>query len=70
MASNNSFMSWFGMGSSDLNNTFSGSEGGDETGECFKKTHEFLDRALENLCQIFRVGLLSAHLCACRLDPA
>ncbi|XP_067114359.1 sphingomyelin phosphodiesterase 4 isoform X3 [Osmerus mordax] len=56
VASNNSFMSWFGMGSSDLNNTFSGSEGGDETGECFKKTHEFLDRALENLCQIFRLN--------------
>lgn len=54
VAANNSFMSWFGMGSVDLN-TFTGAEV-DETGECVKKTHEFLDRALENLCQIFRLN--------------
>lgn len=57
VAANNSFLSWFGLGSSDLNNTFSGAEP-EESGECLKKTHEFLDRALENLCQIFKVRLL------------
>lgn len=28
-------------------------------GECVKKTHEFLDKALDYLCQIFRVSLQS-----------
>ncbi|KAM4583257.1 sphingomyelin phosphodiesterase 4 isoform 5-T5 [Fundulus diaphanus] len=54
-AANNSFLSWFGLGSSDLSNTFSGAEP-EESGECLKKTHEFLDRALENLCQIFKLN--------------
>uniref|UniRef100_A0A3B5B1G0 Sphingomyelin phosphodiesterase 4 n=1 Tax=Stegastes partitus TaxID=144197 RepID=A0A3B5B1G0_9TELE len=56
VAANNSFLSWFGLGSSELNNTFPGAEP-EESGECLKKTHEFLDRALENLCQIFKVRL-------------
>ncbi|XP_019110908.1 sphingomyelin phosphodiesterase 4 isoform X2 [Larimichthys crocea] len=55
VAANNSFLSWFGMGSSDPNNTFNGTEP-EESGECLKKTHEFLDRALENLCQIFKLN--------------
>ncbi|XP_071350140.1 sphingomyelin phosphodiesterase 4 isoform X2 [Trachinotus anak] len=54
VAANTSFLSWFGLGSSDLNNTFSGAEP-EESGECLKKTHEFLERALENLCQIFKL---------------
>ena len=57
VAANTSFMSWFGLGSPDLNNTFAGCDA-DETGESVKKTHEFLDRALENLCQIFKVSLV------------
>ncbi|CAJ1051158.1 sphingomyelin phosphodiesterase 4 isoform X2 [Xyrichtys novacula] len=55
MATNSSFLSWFGFSSSDLNNTFTGAEP-EESGECLKKTHEFLDRALENLCQIFKLN--------------
>ncbi|KAK5873154.1 hypothetical protein PBY51_013792 [Eleginops maclovinus] len=55
VAANNSFLSWFGMGSSDLNNTFPGADP-EESGECLKKTHEFLDRALEHLCQIFKLN--------------
>ncbi|MED6264043.1 sphingomyelin phosphodiesterase 4, neutral membrane (neutral sphingomyelinase-3) [Characodon lateralis] len=54
-AANSSILSWFGLGSSDLNNTFSGAEP-EDSGECLKKTHEFLDRALENLCQIFKLN--------------
>ncbi|KAM4587820.1 sphingomyelin phosphodiesterase 4 isoform 3-T3 [Odontesthes bonariensis] len=53
VAANNSFLSWFGLGSSDVNNTFAEPE---DSGECLKKTHEFLDRALENLCQIFKLN--------------
>lgn len=54
VAANSSFLSWFGLGSSDVNNGFPGAEP-EESGEYLKKTHEFLDRALENLCQIFKV---------------
>ena len=56
-AANTSFLSWFGMGSGDPGHTYGGSEL-DEGGENVKKTHEFLDRALENLCQIFKVCCL------------
>lgn len=55
VASSSSFLSWFGLGSSDVNNTFNGAEP-EESGECLKKTHEFLDRALENLCLIFKLN--------------
>lgn len=55
VAANNSFLSWFGVGSSEHNNTFSGGEV-DDMGECVKKTHEFLDKALDSLCQIFRLN--------------
>ncbi|XP_053172602.1 sphingomyelin phosphodiesterase 4 isoform X2 [Scomber japonicus] len=55
VAANTSFLSWFGLGSSDLNNTFAGAEP-EDSGEVLKKTHEFLDRALENLCQIFKLN--------------
>uniref|UniRef100_A0A3B1J7M5 Sphingomyelin phosphodiesterase 4 n=2 Tax=Astyanax mexicanus TaxID=7994 RepID=A0A3B1J7M5_ASTMX len=54
-AANSSFFSWFGVSSSDHNHTFSGGEA-DDMGECFKKTHEFLDKALDYLCQIFRLN--------------
>ncbi len=56
MAASNSFLSWFGVGSSEHNNTFTGGEM-DDLGEGVKKTHEFLDKALDYLCQIFRVSL-------------
>ncbi|XP_041915155.1 sphingomyelin phosphodiesterase 4 isoform X2 [Alosa sapidissima] len=56
VAANNSFMSWFGMGSSELNNSLGGSALDDMGGECIKKTHEFLDKALDSLCQIFRLN--------------
>lgn len=51
-ASGTSFLSWFWLGPADLNNTVAGAEDG---GECLRKTHEFLDRALENLSLIFKV---------------
>ncbi|XP_061115265.1 sphingomyelin phosphodiesterase 4-like [Conger conger] len=54
-AAKQSFLSWFGVGSSDLNSTYTGGEL-DETGESGKKTHEHLERALDYLCQIFRLN--------------
>ncbi|XP_062409851.1 sphingomyelin phosphodiesterase 4 isoform X2 [Sardina pilchardus] len=56
VAANNSFMSWFGMGSSEPNNSLGGSALDDMGGECVKKTHEFLDKALDSLCLIFRLN--------------
>ncbi|KAM9450929.1 sphingomyelin phosphodiesterase 4 isoform 2-T4 [Clarias gariepinus] len=55
VAANSSFLSWFSMSFSDPNNMFNGAEA-DDMGECVKKTHEFLDRALDYLCQIFRLN--------------
>uniref|UniRef100_A0A6Q2Y8X6 Sphingomyelin phosphodiesterase 4 n=1 Tax=Esox lucius TaxID=8010 RepID=A0A6Q2Y8X6_ESOLU len=55
VAANNSFMSWFGLGFPDLNHTLNEREM-DDTGECVKKTHEFLERSLDYLCQIFRLN--------------
>lgn len=51
MAANSSFLSWFSTNPGN----FSGREM-DETGECVKKTHEFLDKALDFVCEIFRVS--------------
>uniref|UniRef100_A0A3B3XT19 Uncharacterized protein n=1 Tax=Poecilia mexicana TaxID=48701 RepID=A0A3B3XT19_9TELE len=54
-AAGGSFLSWFGLASSDLSNAFPGAEP-EDSGEYLKKTHEFLDRALENLCHIFKLN--------------
>ncbi|XP_043978045.1 sphingomyelin phosphodiesterase 4 isoform X6 [Gambusia affinis] len=54
-AAGGSFLSWFGLASSDLSNAFPGAEPEDSS-EYLKKTHEFLDRALENLCHIFKLN--------------
>ncbi|XP_035246878.1 sphingomyelin phosphodiesterase 4 isoform X1 [Anguilla anguilla] len=55
-AANQSFLSWFSAASPDLNHTYAGTEP-DEMGECVRKSHEFLDRALDYLCQIFRLNV-------------
>ncbi|XP_016892298.1 sphingomyelin phosphodiesterase 4 isoform X2 [Cynoglossus semilaevis] len=55
LTTSSSFLSWLGLGSSELNGTFSGSEP-EESGECLKKTHEFLEKALESLCVIFKLN--------------
>ncbi|KAL4609237.1 sphingomyelin phosphodiesterase 4 isoform X1 [Arapaima gigas] len=54
-AANQSFLSWFGVGSPDLGGSYAAGEA-DDMGECIRKTHEFLDRALEFLSQIFRLN--------------
>lgn len=55
VAANNSFLSWFGLGTPDQNPAFNGAEP-EESGECLKKTHDLLDKALEFLCQIFKLN--------------
>lgn len=54
VSSSSSFLSWFRLSPTDVNGTFSTEP--EESGECLKKTHEFLDRALENLCHIFKLN--------------
>ncbi|XP_075071651.1 sphingomyelin phosphodiesterase 4 isoform X2 [Mixophyes fleayi] len=55
-----SFLSWFGLNTPDLNNTYTGNDL-DEVGyDSIRKTDEHLEKALEYLCQIFRLN--SAHL--------
>ncbi|XP_063065881.1 sphingomyelin phosphodiesterase 4 isoform X2 [Engraulis encrasicolus] len=62
VAANNSFLSWFGVGGSEPGmggGAFgAGSSEADDLGgpENVKKTHEFLDKALDALCQIFRLN--------------
>lgn len=55
-ACSRSFLSWFGGAPPDLSGTFGAAEP-EESEECLKKTHELLERALENLCHTFKVRL-------------
>ncbi|XP_077459454.1 sphingomyelin phosphodiesterase 4 isoform X1 [Stigmatopora argus] len=54
-AANRSFLSWLAAPAADSENGLCGVEA-EDGGECLKKTHEFLDRALENLCTIFKLN--------------
>ncbi|XP_057702987.1 sphingomyelin phosphodiesterase 4 isoform X2 [Corythoichthys intestinalis] len=54
-AANKSFLSWLAAPTSDSDNGLCGVET-DDGSECLKKTHEFLDRALENLCTVFKLN--------------
>lgn len=52
-----SFLSWFWFGSSDLNGSYLGNDMDEMGQESVRKTDEYLEKALEYLCQIFRVGI-------------
>ncbi|KAM9758854.1 LOW QUALITY PROTEIN: sphingomyelin phosphodiesterase 4 [Menidia menidia] len=55
-AAGGSFLSWFGFGAPNGGGGgFCGGEA-EDSGECLRKTHELLDRALENLCQMFKLN--------------
>uniref|UniRef100_A0A8C5RZA0 Sphingomyelin phosphodiesterase 4 n=1 Tax=Laticauda laticaudata TaxID=8630 RepID=A0A8C5RZA0_LATLA len=51
-----SFLSWFWFGSSDLNGSYLGNDVDEMGQESIRKTDEYLEKALEYLCQIFRVN--------------
>lgn len=55
-AANQSFLSWFGFGSSDLNTSYLGNDIDYMGLDSIKKTDEYLDRTLDYICQIFKVG--------------
>ncbi|KAG8146469.1 hypothetical protein E2320_012804 [Naja naja] len=50
-----SFLSWFWFGSSDLNGSYLGNDMDEMGQESIRKTDEYLEKALEYLCQIFRI---------------
>ncbi|XP_049589626.1 sphingomyelin phosphodiesterase 4 isoform X2 [Syngnathus scovelli] len=54
-AASKSLLSWLTAPSSDSSVGLCGVEA-DESNECLRKTHEFLDRALENLCTVFKLN--------------
>ncbi|XP_077433717.1 sphingomyelin phosphodiesterase 4 isoform X2 [Vanacampus margaritifer] len=71
-AASKSFLWWWAAPSSDPANGLCGVEP-DESSECLRKTHEFLDRALENLCVVFKLNQgqltqLMANVTSCEDD--
>ncbi|KAM3826248.1 sphingomyelin phosphodiesterase 4 isoform 1-T1 [Vipera latastei] len=55
-SSGQSFLSWLCFGSSDLNGSYLGNDMDDVGQEHIRKTDEYLEKALEYLCQIFRLN--------------
>lgn len=53
-----SFFSWLRFSPSDLNGSYTGNDLDEIGQDSIKKTDEYLEKALEYLCQIFRVWLL------------
>ncbi|XP_048370477.1 sphingomyelin phosphodiesterase 4 isoform X1 [Sphaerodactylus townsendi] len=51
-----SFLSWFWFGPSDLNGSYTGNDLDEIGQDSIKKTDEYLEKALEYLCQIFRLN--------------
>uniref|UniRef100_A0A8D2J7S5 Sphingomyelin phosphodiesterase 4 n=1 Tax=Varanus komodoensis TaxID=61221 RepID=A0A8D2J7S5_VARKO len=51
-----SFLSWIWFGSADLNGSYIGNDLDEIGQESIKKTDEYLEKALEYLCQIFRLN--------------
>ncbi|XP_041079594.1 sphingomyelin phosphodiesterase 4-like isoform X2 [Polyodon spathula] len=55
-AANQSFLSWFGFESSDLNTSYVGNDIDYMGLDSIKKTDEYLDRTLDYICQIFKLN--------------
>ncbi|XP_030073739.1 sphingomyelin phosphodiesterase 4 isoform X3 [Microcaecilia unicolor] len=53
---NQSFFSWLGFGSPDLNGSYTGNDLDEVGHDTIRKTDEYLEKALEYLCQIFRLN--------------
>ncbi|XP_054852552.1 sphingomyelin phosphodiesterase 4 isoform X2 [Eublepharis macularius] len=51
-----SFLSWFRFGPADLNGSYTGNDLDEIGQDSIKKTDEYLEKALEYLCQIFRLN--------------
>ncbi|XP_053326443.1 sphingomyelin phosphodiesterase 4 isoform X2 [Spea bombifrons] len=53
---NQSFLSWFGLNTSELNNSYIANDVDEIGHDSVRKTDEHLEKALEYLCQIFRLN--------------
>uniref|UniRef100_A0A8D0L9M2 Sphingomyelin phosphodiesterase 4 n=1 Tax=Sphenodon punctatus TaxID=8508 RepID=A0A8D0L9M2_SPHPU len=51
-----SFLSWFRFGPSEINGSYTGNDLDEIGQDSIKKTDEYLEKALEYLCQIFRLN--------------
>ncbi|XP_072839221.2 sphingomyelin phosphodiesterase 4 isoform X1 [Pogona vitticeps] len=58
---NQSFFSWFRFGSTDLNGSYTGNDLDEIGQDSIKKTDEYLEKALEYLCHIFRLNEAQLH---------
>lgn len=54
--SSSSFLSWFGFGTSDMNGSYNGNDLDEVGHDSIRKTDEYLEKALEYLCEIFRLN--------------
>ncbi|XP_053557959.1 sphingomyelin phosphodiesterase 4 isoform X2 [Bombina bombina] len=52
-----SFLSWFGLNSPDLNGSYTGNDLDEVGQDSIRKTDEYLERALNYLCLIFRLNV-------------
>ncbi|XP_064424132.1 sphingomyelin phosphodiesterase 4 isoform X1 [Latimeria chalumnae] len=69
-ASSRSFLSWFKFDSPDFSSSYMGNDL-DELGPSnIKKTDEYLDKALENLCHVFRLNALQLSQMAANFTTA
>ncbi|XP_041437805.1 sphingomyelin phosphodiesterase 4 isoform X2 [Xenopus laevis] len=55
-SANQSFLSWFGLGSPDFNGSYNGSDLDEAGYDTIRKTDEHLEKALDYFCQIFRLN--------------
>lgn len=51
-----SFFSWFRFTQSEMNGSYTGNDLDEIGQDSIKKTDEYLEKALEYLCQIFKVS--------------
>lgn len=61
LTAGHSFLSWFWFSPTDANGSYAGNDMDDVGQDSIKKTDEYLLKALEYLCQIFRVRHLSVE---------
>lgn len=61
LTAGHSFLSWFWFSPTDANGSYPGNDMDDVGQDSIKKTDEYLLKALEYLCQIFRVRHLSVE---------
>uniref|UniRef100_A0A6I8STI2 Sphingomyelin phosphodiesterase 4 n=1 Tax=Xenopus tropicalis TaxID=8364 RepID=A0A6I8STI2_XENTR len=55
-SANQSFLSWFGLGSPDFNGSYNGGDLDEAGYDTIRKTDEHLEKALDYICQIFRLN--------------